>query len=496
LQAHALINNNAELLPLGFALPLNHHWYLTQRPGEKGYIISWFTGVNIRTIPIATMDPLSVSASIAGLVTLADGVFRKTYQYAKGVNDAKQEVQDLSKKVRDLAGILHNLSITVSALDDHTFDPSLRMHHINSCRQSLMQLDAALSKAQNDFDAPSKLKSIQRRLKWPLSTAKTKQIIEDIGRHQETISLALSADSMSAILQCLSRHHTLARKVDGIGLDIKRALTINTRIEMNSKRQAVLDFFAPVNPQYNFEMSLRLRHPLTGLWLTEGSIFQSWLHSNDEGDPKSARLWLSGIPGAGKTVLAGSIIEEALREMHENDATAFFFCDYKSAQSLVPTNILGTIAAQLAKQDDKAFDNLQEYYKELHPARHFSKTPTTHGLNKVLQSMVEHFNRVFIIVDGLDECREEIDIVVEELHYLAISNLPIKFALLSRDEQIIRMRLEDNFSHIEIAAYREDLQLYVAAEIEARVQARKLRIKSMSFKDEVIEAIVNKSEGM
>ena len=459
------------------------------------------------------MDPLSIGASIAGLVALADGVFRKTYKYARDVKGAKKEVQDLSNETRDLAGILHNLSLTASALEDDKFDPNLRMHHINSCRQTLMQIDKRLAKALADFGGKSKLDAIQRKLKWPFSSAETKELLEDLGRHKDTISLALSADSMNALLQCLTRQRDMDDRVDDIQMGIRRVLTISTRIEMDSKRQQCLDFFMKVNPQPNFEMSLKLRHPMTGLWFTEGKRFRKWLEMGDsdrdrdrdregpEGPQcpqgsRDSRLWLSGIPGAGKTVLAGSIIEETLKEMNSSVAVAFFFCDYKNNQSLLPINILGTIAAQIARQHDDAFACLQEYYKELHPSRHLSKSPSLPKVNQVIRDMAEKFDHLFIVVDGLDECGDETDSVVDELHSLATGEDAISVALLSRNEQNIRLRLEEDFTHIEIAAHREDLQLYVAAEIEARIQNKKLRLKNMSFKDEIIRKLINEADGM
>jgi hypothetical protein len=439
------------------------------------------------------MDPLSVGASIAGLVALADAVFRRTFQYARDVKGAKKEVQDLSNETRDLAGILHNLSLTASALDDDQFDPNLRMHHVNSCRQTLMQIDKRLAKAQADFSGPSRLDAFQRKLKWPFSSTETKELIQEMCRHKDTISLALSADSMNALLRCLSRQEDMDGKLAEIEMGIKRVLTISTRIEIDTKRQQVLDFFLKVNPQSNFEMSLKLRHPMTGLWLTEGKTFRQWL---DKDNTERSLLWFSGIPGAGKTVLAGSIIEETLRESDSSTAVAFFFCDYKSNLSLQLINILGTIAGQIAQQNDDAFGLLQDYYKELHPTRQLSKSPSLSSLIDVIQQMGEKFEHVFIIVDGLDECGDETDSVVETLHSLATNQDSLSMALLSRNEQNIRSILEDDFFHIEIAAQKEDLQLFVAAEIEKRVQSKKLRLKNMSFKDEIIRKLINDADGM
>lgn len=439
------------------------------------------------------MDPLSITSSIAGLMTLADIVFRRTYQYVRAVEDAKKDVQNLANEIRALAGILHNLSLTASALEDEEFDQNLRMHHVNACRHTLMQIDKRLSKTQGDFTGHSKLAVIKRKLKWPFSAAETKELLQETTRHKDTISLALSADSMNAILRCLTRQEDIDDKMTDTLTDIKRVMAITTRIDLGKKRQRVLDFFTKVNPQPNFETSRGLRHPMTGLWLTESQTFKSWLHTEETGN---SRLWLSGIPGAGKTVLAGSIIEETLKESDSSVAVAFFFCNHGSNLSRVPTNILGTLAAQIAKQSDQAFSCLDQYYRELHPSRNLSSSPSRVGLIQAIQDMAEGFDHVLIVVDGLDECGDETDNVVEDLYSLSTSGNFISIALLSRNEQNIRAKLEEDFYHIEIAAHKEDLQLYVPAEIEKRIQTKKLRIKSASFKDEIIRKLVNDADGM
>ena len=439
------------------------------------------------------MDPLSIASSIAGLMTLADVVFRRTFQYAREVKEAKKDVQKLANETRALAGILHNLSLTASALEDEYFDPNLRMHHVNACRHTLLQIDKRLSKATGDLTGHSKLAVIQRKLKWPFSSAETKELLRDMTQHKDTISLALSADSMNAILRCLTRQEDINDKMTNVQTDIRRVMAISTRIELGKKRQRVLDFFMKVNPQPNFEMSRKLRHPMTGLWLTEGKTFKSWLHTENM---ENSRLWLSGIPGAGKTVLAGSIIEETLKTSDDSVAVAFFFCNHGNNISQTPINILETIAAQIARQSDGAFSCLDEYCWELHPSRHLSRSPSLAGLSQTIRDMTERFDHVFIVVDGLDECGDETDSVVEELHSLATSGDSISMALLSRNEQNIRAKLEDDFPHIEIAAHKEDLQLYVPAAIEERLQAKKLRIKSTSFKDEIIQKLINDADGM
>ncbi len=106
------------------------------------------------------------------------------------------------------------------------------------------------------------------------------------------------------------------------------------------------------------------------------------------------------------------------------------------------------------------------------------------------------FDQLYIIVDGLDECGDDADLVVQTLSLLAQESKLITMALLSRNELYIRECLEEKFVHIEVEAHTEDVELYVAAELEQRITSRKLRLRDVSLKDEIILQLVRGARGM
>jgi hypothetical protein len=98
------------------------------------------------------MDALSVSASIAGLVSLADVVFRTTATYVRGVKGARTEIQSLCRELQSLSTVLHTLSLVAFDLElaDHDAggqpspSSSFRAHHLFDCQQTLRKLNAGL----------------------------------------------------------------------------------------------------------------------------------------------------------------------------------------------------------------------------------------------------------------------------------------------------------------------------------------------------------------
>ncbi|KAK9772020.1 putative Ankyrin repeat protein [Seiridium cardinale] len=427
-------------------------------------------------------DPLSIAASIAGVITLADVVFTRLIKYTKQVKEAEQGIKDLAAEINLIGGSLNSLSRLARALSDELFDPTLRIEHIAGCHKVFSRMEEKLRKAEEDLAKPDQFSRIQRKLKWPFSAARMEEFQSELSRHHRSINLALSADCLNSLLLHLTTSRDLVTEV-------KELRRITTRIEENEERRRVLDYFMKSEPQRGYETSLSLRHPRTGLWLLRLPQVQTWL------DLPGSMIWLTGIPGAGKTVLAASIIEAALGRSSEKIAVGFFFCDYKDETTHVTANVLGALVSQLAIQSDAAYALLAQYYQDLHPSRGLARSPTVDGLQDLLTDIAKLFDHTFLIVDGLDECGKHTDDVVDALEACAQVD-KVSTALLSRDENNIRNCLDNDFENIEISAHDEDITEYVTSEIEERIRTKRIRIRDPSLKGEILHRLVDGASGM
>lgn len=437
-------------------------------------------------------DPLSVASGVAGLLSIAGLIFSRTYKFAKAAKGAESSIQTLTNEIRTLAGLLQSLSLVAIELETSPTDSAFRLPHVISCQQVLLKIERRTREADPSNSDDNKARAFVKKLKWPFSSEETMNLIAEVTRHQRLITVALSADSFTHLQQLLSGQEDLRKDVKDIREELDRRLELETRIALDKQRQDVLRFFGSVDPTANHETSKGLRHRQTGLWVLSHETFLAWTSN------VRSRLWLSGIPGAGKTVLASVVIEEMLRQSTPEKAAAYFYCDYKDEQRQKLSNILGTIACQIARQDasQHSFRLLQDYYNSCHPRDKPVSNPKAAELLALISDMGSSFDEVSIVVDALDECGDDRGEVVQALASLnenALSN--IRTAFLSRDEPEIKNILED-FMHIPIAAHNDDLKIFVAEEIEARVRKRKLRIKNPGLKNEIMEKLSHGADGM
>ena len=435
-------------------------------------------------------DPLSVSASIAGLLTLADVVFCRTYKYVKAVKKAPKEISALATEIGSLYGILSRLQLVSRQLEDETFDTTTRIHHVQSCFETLEHVRSILDKDNTSSLHDQRLETLKRKLRWPFTSSEVKDLIAEIERHKATLGLALNVDCMSGLIRALSRQDEVRNSVEGLKIQLKERQEAETRIAIDKERKEILKSFAKVDPYGNHHMSRKLRSPGTGLWLTEGQEFKLWTET------RNAKLWYYGIPGAGKTVLTSSVIEEALRISNPSTAVAYFYCDYKNPATQDLSNILGSLAQQFAKQDEDSFKKLREFHKAHNPDHQSNVKYDSDALSTLVKEATLVFDSALIIVDGLDECGKNASVVVDALAALnEVDDSTIKTIFLSRDEIEIRERLE-NYTKVSIAARSSDLKLYVGAEIEIRMRKKRLRLKDQSLKELILERLVGGAEGM
>ncbi|KAJ4172665.1 hypothetical protein NW754_002868 [Fusarium falciforme] len=140
------------------------------------------------------------------------------------------------------------------------------------------------------------------------------------------------------------------------------------------------------------------RHPDTGQWFLNKDEFKQWRDSQSN---TTSALWCPGMPGAGKTVISSVVIDHLRQQC--NDPTigiAFVYCDYKDRLNQTPSNLLSSLARQLARRKQV----LPKEVKDLYNKHAKNETiPSLDEYSTLFSQLVTSFSKTFIIVDGLDE---------------------------------------------------------------------------------------------
>ncbi|KAF7891829.1 hypothetical protein EAF00_008131 [Botryotinia globosa] len=416
-------------------------------------------------------EALGIASSIAGLVSLADTVVRLGYKYIRDVKDAERSLQNLVKEVNSLSGVLHSLENVAQALEaqDTSGHNSSKIKHLYSCQVTLEKMTDQLQKAIPE------VKSTSQKLKWPFKKAVT---------------------SESTLIEILANQEQLIKGVTAINDRIETSRIERQRLAADERLRKKLNLLGTIDVMKCQNSNIRLRQPGTGVWFTESKDFKDWASTDN------SKLWIHGIPGAGKTILMqvksilrASVIREIEQTQDPSHGLAMFYCDYKDTQTHDPRTILGALARQLILQHEHAFSQLEAFCEKHHMTESTQGSATTDDLCEFIVELSRNFSTTNIVVDGLDEIAEDRAEVTRLLKSLNKPSGTIKTLLASRNEVDIRIVLED-YPCVSIAAKSGDLRLYVHSEIEKRTKLGKLRIRDQNLKDHIVKVLTEGADGM
>ncbi|KAG0649191.1 Vegetative incompatibility HET-E-1 [Hyphodiscus hymeniophilus] len=161
---------------------------------------------------------------------------------------------------------------------------------------------------------------------------------------------------------------------------------------------ATLDWFSAAQSTTADHESFRnIRAPYTGSenWILKDEKIQNWREMDT---PVSSILWMNGIPGAGKTILASVIIDSCLQDT--SYITGYFYCQEGDPEKNDCISILRGLLAQLLNHSRDLIPYCYEKYLSSGEVNLTSPALA----ERLLKLCFERIPRQFIIIDGLDEC--------------------------------------------------------------------------------------------
>ncbi|KAJ7164799.1 ankyrin repeat-containing domain protein [Mycena crocata] len=286
----------------------------------------------------------------------------------------------------------------------------------------------------------------------------------------------LLSDTATSIIK--SAHTSLGRSV----------LADNIPLSANEERGPTLDRISSVDVFAKHSAVLSSLRPGTGQWLIETEDFKAWLRG------RSKFLWLPGIPGAGKTVLASLVIEH-LRAIQRGQSTstiglAWVYYNYKEESTQTPDAVLLSITRQLVGSSTELYSHFKSAYKDPH------KRPTS---NELLSDgiLMRAFEQVFVVVDALDECAEtNRNVFLRMMAHLQTSGASIIVTGRDHVSEYITKSGSVDIQRIEIRASPEDITKYVQDTLVEPTRLGSVLQRHVSLRDEIIKTIAESSQGM
>ena len=487
------------------------------------------------------MDPLSIAAGVGGLIALSIQLVEIGTKY--NTRSPKAQGLDFIFELRPLIEVLKRLKEFLEGPNaPQTFDRvSALLSTSSRCDSKLQEVLRKLQKATQE---PNKIKRGVDRILWPVVEKELREAIEDIHRYTDIFEFALTVDGCALLAKSSSEtasalkeqaqkieetkklcgsipnlvaqmetfsdqimkilsivqdlpHHTkeLASVSQGIS-DLKFSAKLQESRYDEAERKKMLSWLSPMTFEARQRQLFEIHQPGTGEWLLQHERFLNWRAT------KGSSLWCSGIPGAGKTIMA-SIVINALRNDKETAATpvGFIYADYKDHRHQSLDNLLSAITRQLAMQEPQILEIALSKYQDRVSESQDDEVPrlTVAEHLEILHEASKYVDRYFVVVDAVDEIlgTDEIgdtDVRSELLNHLAqLGYLSVFCTSRPHIDGSVHFHA---FSELTIEANAGDLRKFLKETISTSRRLKSFISIEKGLEKEIVETITKKASGM
>ena len=175
----------------------------------------------------------------------------------------------------------------------------------------------------------------------------------------------------------------------------------------------------------------------------------------------------------------------------------YYYCDYSDQRSLTADSLLGTIIYQLLDQLKPFPESLERKLTSVYNDEWGSLN--NDDLPSVLLSTTEYLPRLFVIIDGLDECNKDaLQQILNAIKCLATcQSSVIKLFISSRDDiRIIEPLKSYPVLQASPVNTSNDMEIYVKGAVRDRIQSGDLIVRSPELEAIIIAELTSKAHGM
>ncbi|KAF8241747.1 hypothetical protein K440DRAFT_608219 [Wilcoxina mikolae CBS 423.85] len=324
------------------------------------------------------------------------------------------------------------------------------------------------------------------RLAWGDFQSRFGYIVDNIRRHQQLIDSEACAEEIDQA----HRARELARE----------QLEESLRQAQMKRRKECANWLSPADMETDKDTASRVKTPGTTEWLLRTRELKDWIH----GGQAVRAVWLSGIPGAGKTVLSSSVIEH-LQTMQEAvqstiSSVLYFFCSYKQPDKNTCLAMLRSFIYQIILQDEQLISYVYEQF-----------IGSPHSITVVMcKKMLSHLlgscapsgtSKTFMIIDGLDELpeaeRDEFLPIMKHLLTKEPFDTVLRVFIASQDLPDISKAISRKSTRISVGdKNQKDIRTYIELATDDLVERLELDEEDPEMGKQIIESLTERAGGM
>ena len=278
------------------------------------------------------------------------------------------------------------------------------------------------------------------------------------------------------------------KKVDEISKEVAVS-------QLSEKHFKIRQWLAGPDPSSNFDRALSKRHSGTGSWLIENEAFRHW----DQAQGPSKLIWLYGIPGSGKTILCSTVLEHLLQDYTPlpTVAVVYFFFDFNDSDTQLHMGMMCSLLSQLSMHCISVPFVLETLFSS---CMNGGRRPTFKALLETFHQMAMTFERVFIILDALDECKERPELLAGIEEWSSWKDTDVRILATSRREKDIEDSItpltnDENQICIQSTLVKADIGAYVREQLRTNKRLKRWQ-KEPKVRLEIETTLVEKADGM
>ncbi|KAL8744463.1 MAG: hypothetical protein Q9190_003292 [Brigantiaea leucoxantha] len=322
------------------------------------------------------MDPLSVTGSIVALYELT----RRSVETWKTLT-RDGEYDELALQLIRLVDVVESIKQILDSLENND-GFHVERYGRQMVKRLLQSQDIVSNIATTVKETGSLLEDQYRRPK----------LSRRLWNSSKSIRIREASSLIAAQRSLLETYLNLARLTSHQTFSL-RARTLD--------ELTALDWLSSSDPEAT-QLDLQdHRLKSSGAWLHDDDQYRRWLGPS----PSDNILWLTGFPGSGKTYLASFIVDD-LKQAHGSSRTpvTYFYCDYRQVEIHSAAYILSSLLKQLVFSMYPLPQPLLDLFSSYQRGTDSIAKPRLADVWRVFLIVAQTFDRVFIVVDALDEC--------------------------------------------------------------------------------------------